>query len=55
MEFGTCNIVEQRRLLQACQNAQTRQGLRCLHMESMDVDEDSDKDLDLYNISDCAS
>ena len=30
-----------------CANAQTRQSLRCLQTQSIDVDEDSDENLDL--------
>ena len=39
-------IVEQRRLRRVCANAQTRQCLRCVHKQSMDVDGDSDPNLD---------
>ena len=32
---------------QACANAQTRMNLRCSHTQSMDVDEDSEQNLDM--------
>ena len=40
-------IVEQRKLRQVCANAQTRQSLRCLHNQSMDVDGDSEQNYDI--------
>ena len=33
--------------MRACANAQTRQSFRCSHMQSFDVDEDSNQNLDL--------
>ena len=42
-DFGTYRFVEQRRLMRACANAQTRQSLHRLYTQSMDVDEDSDQ------------
>ena len=41
--FGTFHIVEQRSIRQFCANTITRQNLRCLHAQSTDVDNVSNK------------
>ena len=47
--YGTYmyRIVEQRNVMRACKNAQTRLSIRCTHTQRMDVDEDSGLNLDL--------
>ena len=47
MLFWYLSLVERRKLKRACANAQTRQSFRCSHMQSMDVDEDSNQNLDI--------
>ena len=48
MTVQNYRIVEQTRHRRACANAQSRQSLRCSQNQSMDVDEGSDPNLDLY-------
>ena len=49
-DFFTHLILKQRRLRRACAFAQTRQSLRCLNTQSMDIYEVSDQNLGLWSL-----
>ena len=42
-EFGTYRLCEQRRLRRACASAQSRQNLRCSHIQAVSQEEPSDR------------
>ena len=48
-DYGTYHIGDQRRLRWTCASAQSRQSLRLSHTWSMEVDEGSDQNSDIYS------
>ena len=48
LDFGSYRIGEQRRLRRVCTYVQTRLSIRCLDIQSMDVDKWLNQSLDLY-------
>ena len=45
-EFGTYHLCEQRRFRRACASAQSRQNLRCSHIQAVNQEEPSDRKAD---------